>query len=411
MLVNQAVAVNDGAKGRARRFKMISFIMSLILVLLPLAAIGAQPTALEVYRAEQARSPLVRLQAEQKFRMPFHQISREQYEAYMEGLNLDRDEDLFQWSQVTGIPVVALRKTSWFFRMNLHLMEDSGAAERLSRLTAYEYKTFYDEQTGKIRLQDDSGVPVILRSLPDNLLIPTERIGRLWHYRNFVDAEINYEVIGPYLIRFGDLPYRDVLGGWIRKLPLNIVKAYRGKAIYVTSVRGRSFATTMPVSNTVYKLHAGLITGVWIEIRSDGNEGTEKNFVHELGHVFDYVVLKGGYGGFRDNRQFPEFRDLFAEKEKVFGVKDDKVPNTGFGYVSSYAKANAQENYAEHFRAYIGEREHFRAMVEKEAAEGHPELLRKYRFMEKMMEKTPTMMIRLSRSFLEKEADKETTVQ
>ena len=363
-----------------------------------------QPIVLEFYLAQQARKPVVCRQQEERFQRPFHEITQEQYTSFMKGLNFDLEDDLFEWSHVTGISVVALRKTSSFFRMNLHLMVDSDAAEQLSRRTSYKYKTFYDKKTGKIGLQDESGTSLKLRALPDNLLMQSDRVGRYWHFRNFVDSQINYEVIGPYLIRFGDLPYRDALGEWIRKIPLNIVKTYRGKAIYVTNVRGRSFSTTMPVSNTTYKLHTGLKTGVWIEMRSDGNAGTEKNFIHELGHVFDYVVIKGGYGSYRDNYQFPEFRKLMTEKEKVFGVRDDKVPNTPFGYISNYAKTNAQESFAVHFRAFILEREHFRAKAEKEATEGHPELMRKYQFMQKMMENTSTRMVRLSKAFLEKEA-------
>jgi hypothetical protein len=407
MHVNRAGMENDVAKGRVRRFKRVAFFMLpvpvLALVLLPLVMNGDQPAALKVYQAEQARKPTVRRQAEQIFHGPFQQITGEQYATFMKGLNLDRDEDLFQWSQVTDIPVVALRKTSFFFRTNLHLMEDIDAAEQLSRRTAYKYKTLYDEKTGKIYLQDESGASVALRDLPRKLLMQKEWAGRFWHYRNFVDSAINYEAVGPFLIRFGDLPYRDALGDWIRKIPLNIVKTYRGKAIYLTNVPGRSFATTMPVSNTVYELHIGLMTGVWIYISRGGNERTEKNFIHEFGHVFDYVVLKGGYGNFRDNHQFPAFRNLFPEKQRVFGVRDDKVPDTPFGYITNYAKTNAQESFAEHFRAFILERDDFRTKADAEAAEGHPELMRKYRFMEKMMEDTSTRMVRLSTAFLEKE--------
>ncbi len=96
-----------------------------------------------------------------------------------------------------------------------------------------------------------------------------------------------------------------------------------------------------------------------------------------------------------------------AEKQKVFGEKDDKVLNTPFGYISNYAKTNAQESFAEHFRAFIGEREHFKAKAEKEAIEGHTELMRKYQFMKKMMEETSTREVRLSRAFLEEEAREE----
>ncbi len=250
---------------------------------------------------------MVRRQLEEELQGPFQQITHKQYATFMEGLNFDRDEDLLQWSHVTNIPVLALRKSSSFFRMNLHLMEDSNAAEQLSRSTSYKYKTYYDEKTGKIDLQDESGTSLKLRAIPDNLIMTSDRVGNYWYFQNFVDSQINYRVIEPYLIRFGDLPYRNALGEWIRKIPLNIVKAYSGKAIYFTSVQGRSFSTTMPVSNDIYKLHTGLKTGVWIEMRSDGNAGTEKNFIHEFGHVFDYVVLKGGYATIGIVISFPNF--------------------------------------------------------------------------------------------------------
>lgn len=397
--------------GRTKHFKWISLCMLmtsvLALSLLVLAVNEDRPIPSKIYLTEQARKQVVRRQLEEELQGPFQQITHKQYATFMEGLNFDRDEDLFQWSHVTNIPVLALRKSSSFFRMNLHLMEDSNAAEQLSRSTSYKYKTYYDEKTGKIDLQDESGTSLKLRAIPDNLIMTSDRVGNYWYFQNFVDSQINYRVIEPYLIRFGDLPYRNALGEWIRKIPLNIVKAYSGKAIYFTSVQGRSFSTTMPVSNDIYKLHTGLKTGVWIEIRSDGNAGTEKNFIHEFGHVFDYVVLKGGYGNYRDSYQFPEFRKLMAEKQKVFGEKDDKVLNTPFGYISNYAKTNAQESFAEHFRAFIGEREHFKAKAEKEAIEGHTELMRKYQFMKKMMEETSTREVRLSRAFLEEEAREE----
>jgi len=400
-------AADKSTQGLVRHFKWIALCMLMASMLSlsrsVLAVNGDRPVVLQVYLAEQARKPVVRRQLEERFQRPFQQITEEQYAAFMKGLNLDRDEDLFQWSHVTDIPVLALRKTSSFFRMNLHLMEDRDAAEQLSRLTSFKYQTFYDEKTGKIDLQDESGTSLKLRAIPDNLLMPVDRIGRYWHFRNFVDSQINYRVIEPYLIRFGDLPYRNALGEWIRKIPLSIVKVYSGKAIYFTNLQGRSFSTTMPVSNETYKLHTGLKTGVWIEMRNDGNAGSEKNFIHELGHLIDRVVLNGGYDSYRDNDQFPEFRKLMADKQKIFGVMDDKVLNTPFGYISNYAKTNAQESFAEHFRAFIGEKEHFRAKAEKEAAEGHPELMRKYQFMKKMMEETSTRKVRLSKAFLEEE--------
>jgi len=112
------------------------------------------------------------------------------------------------------------------------------------------------------------------------------------------------------------------------------------------------------------------------------------------------VILQGGYGGYRAPHQFPEFRKTFPAKEQVFGVRDDKVPQTPYGYISRYAMTNAQEGFAEHFRAYLTERDAFRTKAETEQADGHPELMQKYRYMERLIEKTPTTMRRLSPEFL-----------
>ena len=98
--------------------------------------------------------------------------------------------------------------------------------------------------------------------------------------------------------------------------------------------------------------------------------------------------------------QFPEFRKQQAEKEAIFGIGDDKVPQTSYGYVSRYARVNAQESFAEHFRAYILEGEWFLNLAEKEAWEGHPELMEKYLFMERLVEYTPPSMVRLSSEYL-----------
>ena len=88
-------------------------------------------------------------------------------------------------------------------------------------------------------------------------------------------------------------------------------------------------------------------------------------------------------------------------KENIFGVQDDKVPQTDWGYITRYSRTNAQESFADHFRAFVTEKQKFHAKAEKELAEGHDELMRKYKFMETMLEKTPTTMTRLSPEYLQ----------
>ena len=62
------------------------------------------------------------------------------------------------------------------------------------------------------------------------------------------------------------------------------------------------------------------------------------------------------------------------------------MPQTPYGYISRYARANAQESFAEHFRAYILEREKFLDLARNEESQGHPELMEKFRFMEHLLE-------------------------
>ena len=76
------------------------------------------------------------------------------------------------------------------------------------------------------------------------------------------------------------------------------------------------------------------------------------------------------------------------------------MPQTEYGYISSYSKVNAQENFAEHFWAYVRDREAFLVRAREEQARGHPELMRKYRFMETLVDHTPTTMQRLSTEFI-----------
>jgi hypothetical protein len=127
---------------------------------------------------------------------------------------------------------------------------------------------------------------------------------------------------------------------------------------------------------------------------------TTHNLVHEVGHVIDYTVIKGQYGSYIHYYQFPELRRLRPQKDLIFGEDDSPVPQTDYGYVSRYSRANAQESFAEHFAYFILQNETFREMAEEEQAAGHPELMEKYRFLEILLERTPVTTVRLSQEFL-----------
>jgi len=360
-------------------------------------AAGGQREILEEYLAQQSRRDAVVAQVEKQFGKLFPEFTMADYSRFMSSLDLGREDDLWKWSLVTGIPILAVSKKSNFFYRNQHLLLNTEEAERISLSSI---KTNYDKKTGELKVVTDEGRELPIRKIPNGTIRLTERTGSYLHLRNFGEDRIFFEALQPYLVRLAELEYRDAIGTWIKSLPLSAVKVYRGMGIYFTTQTGRSYAVAMPVSNSTYELFAGLHTGVFVDPRRDGPAGTAQNFVHELGHLIDYAVIKGGYGNFRMPRQFPEFRKKQAEKELVFGTRDDKVPQTPYGYVSRYARANAQESFAEHFRAYILEKDKFLDRARKEDTEGHPELMEKYRFMEDLLNNPSPRMVRLSPEYL-----------
>jgi hypothetical protein len=351
------------------------------------------------YLARQARKEAVVTATEREFGKPFAEFTRDDYARLLEGLDLNRDEDLWKWSHVTGIPIVGLSQKSFFFYCNAHLLADVQAAVEMSWAEVVRLERGYDEQSDKPTLHTADGQPLKLRELPAGIIRRATRTGRFSHDENYAEPRVVLEVLAPYLVALEEIPNRRFITRGLQALPLSIVKAYRGKAIYLTTRPGRSYSTGMPVSNSVYKGFAGMQTGVFVD-HSTG-ELTTHNLVHELGHVIDYSVIGGQYGTYVHPYQFPACRELKQDKDRIFGEGDSAVPQTSHGYFSSYAKRNAQENFAEHFAFFILKREKFRTQAETEQFQGHPELMAKYRFLETFVDRTPVTAHRLSRSYLE----------
>jgi hypothetical protein len=352
---------------------------------------------LNEYLSRQVHSDTVVKEVAHQFAKSFPDFTREDYFSFMSELDLSNDDDLWKWSHVTGIPILAVNKSSNFFYANRHLIMNMEEAERLERT---DIKTSYDKSPGELQVRTTEGRELAIRELPRGTIRLTERTSGYSHIKNYGEDRIYFEALESYLVLLRDLQYRDEIGKWIRTLPLSVVKIYRGKGIYFTTQTGRSYSVAMPVSNSTYTVFVGLQTGVFIDPRSDGPTGTARNFVHELGHLVDYNVIKGGYGRYRQAHQFPEFRKTQPEKELIYGEGDDKVPQTPYGYISSYARVNAQESFAVHFRAYIMEKETFLDQARKEESEGHSELMEKFRFMEHLLDETSSEMIRLSSEYL-----------
>ena len=360
-------------------------------------AAGRQIKTLEEYLAQQRSRDAVVAQVEKQFGKSFPEFTMKDYSNFMKSLDLSREDGLWKWSLVTGIPILAVSKKSSFFYRNQHLLLNTDGADQKS-FSGIE--TSYDKKTGELQVLTAEGRELPIRKIPNGTIRLTETTSNYSHLRSFGEDRIHFEVLQTYLVRLAELEYRDAIGDWIRSLPLSVVKIYRGMGIYFTTLTGRSYAVAMPVSNSTYEVFVGLQTGVFVDPRRDGPTGTAQNFVHEIGHLIDYTVIKGGYGRYRQPHQFPELRKKQAEKELIFGARDHKVPRTPYGYISRYSRANAQESFAEHFRAYILEKEKFLDLARKEDSEGHPELMEKYRFMETLLDDASPRMVRLSPEYL-----------
>jgi len=360
----------------------------------------SQREALAEYRRRWDQKDAIVAGVEKKLGKPFRDLTREDYSWLMGGLDLNRDDDLWTWSHLTGIPIVALNRNSTFFYCNVHLLEDIKAAIAIPYQEIVKLKRGYDQANGLPTLHTAEGDALRLRDLPPGTVRLAARTGAFWHDEGYAEPRIVLEALAPYLLKLDEITNRQHITKGLLALPLPVVKAYRGKAIYLTTTPGRSYTVGMPVSNSLYNGFAGMQAGVFL----DRNTGplTTHNLVHEMGHIIDYTVIAGRYGRYLHPYQFPEFREAKTDKDRIFGAGDDEVPQTGHGYVSRYARSNAQESFAEHFAAYILKKDTFLRLAEEEQSAGHAELMEKYRFLETLLDRTPVTTHRLSPAYVER---------
>ena len=354
---------------------------------------------LEEYRSRFAARESFVAEVEVRLGKPFTDLTGDEYARFMDGLDLRADDDLWTWSHVTGITIVGLTQQSNLFYFNAHLLADTQAAARMSFAQLSELERGYDREADRLTLHGPDGRPLKLRDLPHGTVRPVSKTNGLLHDREFVAPRTVLEAIAPYLAPLAAVPNRDAIARALRSLPLSIVKAYRGKAIYMTTQTGRSYSVRMPVSTSAHIGFAGMQSGVFLD--SNSAALTTHNLVHEIGHVVDYTVIKGRYGRYVHFHQFPELRSLRADKDRIFGKAGHAVPQTDYGYVSEDARANAQESFAEHFAAFILRREPFLEMARREHDAGRPELMEKFEFLEELLERTQVTTVRLSAGYLE----------
>jgi hypothetical protein len=355
---------------------------------------------LQEYLTRQKQKDTVVAQVQRELGKPFFEWDNEDYAKWMSGLDLNQDGDLWKWVHVTGITIVGVSQGSTFFFCNAHLLENIDTAVKMPYEELVSLKRGYDPVSRSPTLHTADGKTLRIRDIPAGIIKQSTRTGGFSHEKDFSEPRTVLEVLAPYLVKLSEIPNRTYITKGLQALPLSIVKAYRGNAIYLTTRPGRSYAVGMPISNSVYKGFAGMQSGFFL----DPNTGlrTTHNVVHELGHVIDYVVISGRYGNYLHSYQTPSFQKHKEEKDSIFGKGDAKVPQTNYGYISRYAKTNAQESFAEHFAGYILEKKRFRELAEKELIAGHTELMEKYKFLEALVDHTPVTRISLSQKYIER---------
>jgi hypothetical protein len=96
-------------------------------------------------------------------------------------------------------------------------------------------------------------------------------------------------------------------------------------------------------SSSTYCLAAGLIPGAFVEANTARQ--LPQTLVHELGHVIDGTVISDSYtrGAFRYPYRSMPLSAQKGERDRHF-ARSTPEP---LGFVSSYARSNAQEDFAE----------------------------------------------------------------
>lgn len=150
-------------------------------------------------------------------------------------------------------------------------------------------------------------------------------------------------------------------------IPDDILLVMENKTIYFSTEFGRS--TTIPMDpENWWTIFDNMDAGLFLE--QNMNPDTT---IHELGHVVDFIGIQ--------NREqvFVEFGDVRVERDRIFSV-DIEYNNTRTdvppGFISVYASANDQENFAESFAYYVLYGDAFRMEMENDSS-----LMEKYEFL------------------------------
>ena len=220
-----------------------------------------------------------------------------------------------------------------------------------------------------------------------------ERIAKLFEKHDLMILPVsrNANDLYSYGLRLDDISqYVKVMGGLaalfqsLDRIPERLQAVLEGSGFYLSTREGRSYAVLSGFEfnsgranpqqpHVLRNLRAGFIFE-----RSGEKLYSPDTSTHEIGHVVDRVVR----GLYLKDKKVGELRKEFGKRrdefETLFGTcKEDD-------FVSAYASSNAQEDFAECFRAYAHEYERF-----KEVAGKNEKLGTKFKLMEDLFGGAP----------------------
>jgi len=179
-------------------------------------------------------------------RRRFEEFGEADYAAWLGSLDLATDQ-LMSWSLATGIPLVALQKGSDFFYFNAHLLANAGGAG-LSYAELQDLSSAFNLTTSQVELADGSGTSLPTLTLQPGVIRRIATTKGISHTSGFAVDGLSLEALQDYLALPTTVPHRTEVGDGLRALPLSMVKALRGKGLFLSLTAGRSYAAAGPNS-------------------------------------------------------------------------------------------------------------------------------------------------------------------
>jgi len=122
----------------------------------------------------------------------------------------------------------------------------------------------------------------------------------------------------------------------LSKLPEEVLQVVKGQTLYISNQDGRSYTVlgSWPEYHILENMNKGIILEQPISIQT---------VTHEFGHVIDFNAIQCNYGCSLTN-----YNTMKTQRMIIFATPQP-------GYISSYAKTNTNENFAENFAFYVNQ--------------------------------------------------------